>query len=339
MWYYVNMDELRKKLQKQNKKHTKQLVWGFKHKLVFPYPDSLFDHLRPFCVGGFPASIMLFVNEMCNGHCYDRARLMQLAFEDAKIVHADIESLRVISTRPGDAEHAFVETTDFGGGRTWVVDTSVGLIFDKDFYYKIERPKINHTFSKDFCMKDPEIVSILASDFEKDKYALALYMEFVENAINKSQHIGTIMYRKKILQELETFKKAIGYDDMIAEIDSDMKLMFKDPKKLDEKFGIVRDQYGREISRNGIPNPYYVSREQFDADNAEFQAAKADPQRFEEYLSGLQQQCFERMEAEYAESSEIASRRLEEIKSNPTANFYNTSRTTTTPTQPKEKTL
>jgi len=30
---------------------------------------------------------------------------------------------------------------------------------------------------------------------------------------------------------------------------------------------------------------------------------------------------------------------LEEIKSNPTANFYNTSRTTTTPTQPKEKTL
>ena len=36
------------KMKDFTKKHTKMLVYGFKHKLVFPYPDELFDALRPF---------------------------------------------------------------------------------------------------------------------------------------------------------------------------------------------------------------------------------------------------------------------------------------------------
>ena len=40
--------------------HRRMLTWGAKHNKVFPYPTGLFDALRPFCVGGFPASIMLF---------------------------------------------------------------------------------------------------------------------------------------------------------------------------------------------------------------------------------------------------------------------------------------
>ena len=151
-------------LKKFEKKHTKMLVYGFKHGLVFPYPDALFDALRPYSLGGIPASIVLFDNELCNGKCYDRARLMSLAFADSTVVHADINSLRA-QTSDGSPEHAFVETEEFGGGKTWVVDTSIGLVFDKDYYYKFEEPKVNHVFKKDTLMKDPMLNEIIANNF------------------------------------------------------------------------------------------------------------------------------------------------------------------------------
>lgn len=100
-----------------DKKHAKMIHKGLLAKKVFPYPQELFDRLRPFCVGGFPASIMLFVNETCNGHCYDRAKLMQLALENCQVVHADINSLR-FKANGHSPQHAFVETTDFGGNKT-----------------------------------------------------------------------------------------------------------------------------------------------------------------------------------------------------------------------------
>ena len=162
-------------------KHTKMLIKGMKANKVFSYPKELFDRLRPFCIGGFPASIMLFINEMCNGKCYDRAMLMQLAFKDATVVHADINSLRCQKDCISP-EHAFVETKAFGGNRTWVIDTSIGLIYEKNFYYKIENPKINKVFTKEQCMQNPDIVDILASNFENDKYALPLYLSTIESA-------------------------------------------------------------------------------------------------------------------------------------------------------------
>ncbi|MBQ9790071.1 MAG: hypothetical protein IJW24_00565 [Clostridia bacterium] len=301
--------------------HTKKLVYGFKHKLVFPYPDGLFDRLRPFALGGLPASILLFENELCNGHCYDRARLISLALKDATVVHADIDSLRV-QDGVENPEHAFVETTDFGGGKTWVIDTSIGLVFDKDYYYKIERPKVNHVFPKDFLMKDPTIHEIIASNFENDKYMLTSYLPFVEAAIKNSRHLGTVMYRKKILEELEVFKKAIGFDELRAEIDADIKLMFKDPAALDAKFGIVRDQYGREMSRNGVPNPYYKSREEMEQENAYLESIKDDPDKLNEFWSKVIEETTEEMQREYLATEKLANQRLELILKNPTANFY-----------------
>lgn len=307
-------------LKKFQKKHTKMLVYGFKHKLVFPYPNELFNALRPYSLGGLPACIVLFENELCNGKCYDRARLMSLAFADATVVHADINSLRVQGG--GSPEHAIVETKEFGGGRTWVVDTSIGLIFDKDYYYKFEQPKVNHVFSKEVLMKDPMLNEIIASKFNSDKYILPLYLPNVEAAIKHSRHLGTVMYREKIQAELELFKKAIGYDDIRAEIDADIKLMFKDPAALDRKFGIVRDEYGMEMSRNGVPNPYYYTKAEMDASNAYLESIKDSPEKMSEYWSKIVEDSRRQQEEEYSKTQEIAQKRLEIILENPEANFY-----------------
>lgn len=327
------MEDIRNKLNKNQlkklKKMDEMLIWGLKHKKVFPYPDALFDRLRPYCVGGFPASIMLFITEMCNGLCYDRANLMQLAFNDCSVVHANIETLRITTGGEEFAEHAFVVTNEFGGNHEWVVDTSVGLIYDKDFYFKMEKPTINLTLSKEDCMNFRDTKEILSSNFEEEKYALPMVIPLIEGAIKNSNWLGTVGYREKTLDEIEKFKLAIGYDAIKQEVDDDIKLMRTDPQKLDEKFQIVRDRYGREISRNGVPNPYYISPEEADARQTRFESIE-DDEELSAYMNEMFQKSIERWEAEDEELSELSKVRLEQIMQNPTANFYDK------PSQPGE---
>ena len=297
---------------KKLKERDELIFNGLENKKVFPYPSALFDALRPYDVGGFPASIMLFVNEMCNGKCYDRAMLMQLAFDNCQVVHADIESLRITAGEEL-AEHAFVETTDFGGGKTWVVDTSIGLIYEKEYFYEIEKPKVNRVFTKKQCMANPEVKDIIVSNFEEDKYALPMWLPSVEAAIKKSM---------QVIEELEMFKKAIGYDVIRAEIDADLELMRTNPAKLDEKFGIVRDKYGNEVSRNGVPNPYYVSREEWDEEAAFLKCIEGNEKELQKYYAQKLKECAERAKKEDLKTDILAKKRLKEILKNPTANFY-----------------
>lgn len=320
------MEDIRKTLNKkqlaQIKKMDKMLIWGLKNRKVYPYPDELFDALRPYSVAGFPASIMLFVNEMCNGFCYDRAILMSLAFDDAKIVHADIETLRITTGGTEFAEHAFVITKEFGGNREWVVDTSAGLIYDKDFYFELEKPKINATFEKEEIMQFRDVKEIIADDYERNKWGLPLTMPFIEAAIKHSIWLGTVGYRDKTLAEIEIFKKAIGYDEIAKEIEEDMQLMRTDPRKLDEKFKIVRDKNGREISRNGILNPYYISQEDAKAKDDYFESIQNDEEKLKAWQNETLQKSIARWEAEYEELSLLTKVRLEQIKQNPTKNYY-----------------
>lgn len=321
---------LNEKQLKKLKKMDRALIWGLKHKKVFPYPDALFDRLRPYSWGGLPVSITLFVNELCNGFCYDRANMMQLAFKDCKVVHADIETLRITTGGDEYAEHAFVITPEFGGNREWVVDTSAGLIYDKDFYFKLEKPKINLTLSKEECMSFRDTKELIVNNFEEEKYILPLTLPLIENAIRSSVWLGTVGYREKTLDEIEKFKQAIGYDEIAKEIEEDMALMRTDPQKLDEKFGIVRDRYGREISRNGKPNPYYISPEESDALQTRLDLIGDNEEQLAGFWSEQFAKSVERWEKEDAELSELTKIRLEQITQNPTANFYSK------PTQPGE---
>lgn len=302
-------------------KHKKMLIYGIKNKKIFPYSDLVFNKLRPYQIGGMPASILLFITEMNNGFCYDRSLLMQLAFKDCEIVHADVETLRVMYDE-GSPEHSFVVVKDRERNKEWVVDTSMGLIYDKDYYYKFEKPKINKVISKKECMDFIGTKEIIAGDFSKDKYALPLYLPFIENCVKNSRWLGTVMYREAVLKELEIFKKAIGYDDIVKEIQEDMALMKKDPKKLDEKFNIVRDKYGREISRNGVLNPYYVSPEKVDEMNAYYESIKDDEEKLETYFGEIVEESVKNMKMEAEKTSSIAKERLEEILENPTTDFY-----------------
>lgn len=235
---------------------TDWLVKGLQAGKVFPYPDSVFDCLRPYSFGGLPVSIMLFITELNNGYCYDRAKLMQLAFDDCRMVYADIESLRR-DYGAERAEHAYLETKDFGGGKTWVVDTSAGLIYEKAYYDEYEKPQVKRVFTKKECMQSQEIQDILAADFEKDKWSLVLTLPVIEHRIAHSDNLGTVIYREKLQEEIAKLKAAINFEAMQKEVAADIELSQTDPAALDKKFQVVRDEHCQVISRGGVKNPYY----------------------------------------------------------------------------------
>ncbi len=317
----IDLSTLSEEKRKQLAKIHNRQAWGFKNKKVFVYPSALFDALRPYCYGGFPVSIMVMINELCNGLCYDRAALMSLAFSDATIVYGNIESLRITSGEEY-AEHAFVETKEFGGNKTWVVDTSAGLIYEKDFYYDLQKVKVNHIIPKEVIMQSPEIHDVINANFENDKYALPMTMPLIENAVKNSNWLGTLLYKDITLSELEDFKAAIHYDAIVAEIDEDLKSLRRDPHSLDEKFKIVRDKYGREISRNGIPNPYYISPEDADALQSRYNDVQDDPEVLLKLIAEDCETSFRQSEIERQENARRAKIRYAQIQQNPTANFY-----------------
>lgn len=308
-----------REIEELERKHSEWLIKGLKEKKVFSFPDVLFDYLRPYSFGGLPVSILLFITEMNNGHCYDRALLMQLAFDKCKMVHADIESLRI---RYGEesAEHAYIETEEFGGGKTWVVDTSTGLIYEKEYFNEFEKPKVNRVFTKEECMQSKYIQEILASDFEKDKWSLVLTLPMIETAIKYSNYMGTNVYRGKLLDEISKLKEAINFEAMQKEVKEDMKLMKTNPSALDKKFNIVRDKYGREISRDGVKNPYYRRIKSKDLKSAADDKKELGLNPFID--EKILKRSIEVHIKENLKTQKRASERIKTIAQNPTQNVY-----------------
>jgi hypothetical protein len=105
-------------------------------------------------------------------------------------------------------------------------------------------------------------------------------------------------------------------------MDNDLAMLKKDRTYVDRRLGIVRDRYGREMSRNGVPNPYYVSPEQVIADSQYFDSIKDDEEKRREYFESIAQESEKRCQIELEELSQRASKRVQEILLNPTEDYY-----------------
>lgn len=204
--------------------------YGVKNGLIHKYDEELIKNLRHFYVGGIPASILLLHGKLSNGHCYDRGPLIILGFGDDnfQVVDADIDSLGLNPkyideyksgvTGEHFANHCFAEriTKD---GTTWVYDTSVGLVFEKNLYYQLENPKITKINDRETTLEFLYYDFQRDSDIEKDKYALPLILPNIEGCLVPTQSY----YLEQLKQEVEILKREMNYDSICKEIHEDMK--------------------------------------------------------------------------------------------------------------------
>lgn len=213
------------------KKYRFLLLYGLSHGLILPYDDKLINKLRNVYYGGIPASIILLSNGMSNGHCYDRALLMSRAFlddeGDVKLLYGDIDSIkynpRFISDSPHYADHCFVERTT-KDGRKLIYDTSCGFVFDKKLYWLMERPKLRHENSKESIRKfveDDE--DRYPEDVDRDKYASPLILPMIETTFGRPTEMYSLSGIELLQREINHFKEQIKYDDVVREIDEDMR--------------------------------------------------------------------------------------------------------------------
>lgn len=224
----TKLEQLKWKLHK--KKYDILFDYGVKHGLIRSYDNKLIENLRHIYYGGLPASILLLHGKLSNGHCYDRGTLITLGFgdDDFQVVDADIDSLklnpqfideyRYNNLSEHYPNHCFAERTT-ADGIIWVYDTSVGLVFEKSLYYKMQNPKITKVNNRSTTLKFLYYDFQRDSDIERDKYALPLILPNIEACMYPTQPF----YLEQLKKEIEILKSEIGYESVCKEIKEDMK--------------------------------------------------------------------------------------------------------------------
>ncbi len=211
----------------------KKLNWGFENGLVGYYTDTLIEKLRNIYDGGMPASIILLSIGLCNGNCYDRALLLSRAFldteYDVKLVYADVNSIKLNPEYQNDgdgyADHCFVEITT-KDGITYVYDTSQGLVFNKEFYYAIEKPTIRKINNKQSIA---DHIAMEKREYPQDFKPITDSALLIIPILELSYDTPGEKYAKKgfnlLQREIELYKKKINYNRLKAEMDKEIKRM------------------------------------------------------------------------------------------------------------------
>ena len=224
----TKLEEMKWKLHK--KRYNELFNYGVKHGLIGTYDQQLIENLRHIYYGGLPASILLLYGNLSNGHCYDRGPLVTLGFndDDFQVIDADINSLRlnpkyIDEYRTGNkselvANHCFAERI-LKDGTTLVYDTSLGLVFEKNLYYKLENPKITKINDKETTLKFLYYDFQKDSNIERDKYALPFILPIIEKHLVPTQPF----YLELLKQEIAILKQEVGYNDIYQKIHEDMK--------------------------------------------------------------------------------------------------------------------
>lgn len=162
-----------------------------------------------------------------------------------------------------------------------------------------------------------EIQSILASDFQSDKWILLLTLPIIEEKIKS----GDSLYEEKLLKEIELLKQAINFDAMQQEYEEDR---LKSSEELDKKFGIVRDKYGREVSRNGIPNEFYDAKspKEIALENEKIEQMISDPKHKEKFFRQCARRSVRRMKKTDKNIIKRVKARLKQINKDPEKDVY-----------------
>lgn len=199
--------------------------YGLEKGLIHPFENELIENLRHVYYGGVPASILLLLRDFCDGFCHDRAFLLSFGVgqDDFRLVTADIDGLVLNPRYAGSTDsnygnHRFLERTKCDGSK-WVYDTSTGLVYAKDLYYKMERPKVIKVKDKKAILANDGYREIMQSDIQNDKYALPAILPFIENIAMSD----TSIYHDRVLEEIARFKQEIGYDDICRELAESMQ--------------------------------------------------------------------------------------------------------------------
>lgn len=198
--------------------------YAYKRGLIRTYNEDDIEKFRKVNYGGVPASILLLFLRSCKGHCYDRALLLSYAFEkdDYVMMDADIDGIKYYcidevkklkkqGIQPSEhyANHCFIIKKG-DDTREWVYDTTQGLVYEKNIYFMMERPKVTRINGKNDVTSYIEYIDLKK---QNDNFEAApLLLEMIEEQISPKT---AGFYYERLLEEIKLFKENIDYDELI----------------------------------------------------------------------------------------------------------------------------
>ena len=218
------------KWKKYKKKKDLVFIYGLATGKIKPYDNETLERLRKVYYGGVSASVIILCDKLCEHRCYDRGLLITFGFgdDDFQLVDADIDGI-TLNPKYIDQYNHGKEDEHYGNhcfaerktrdGKTWVYDTTLGLVFEKSLYYFLENPKITKINSKQETLDFIEYKEIANADISKDKYAVHLILPNIEKIANNSNDF----YKDDLLREIELYKQDIDYKSVCNEIKEGMQ--------------------------------------------------------------------------------------------------------------------
>lgn len=194
-----------KRWEEFNNEYYRLLEEGAENGLVFPYSEDFFNKVRNYYYGGISVPILLLHKNMVNGYCYDRAPLVTLGFKDNdfNVLYGDINSLRLNPNYmdvPGSADHCIVEVED--NGMKWIIDTSIGLIFEEELYKKLENPIIRLKRSKQETIEF--LKTQVRRELNEDEALIGSFtLSLLENNLEPIQ----VLYEEDLKREVNLLKE------------------------------------------------------------------------------------------------------------------------------------
>lgn len=203
--------------------------YGIKHNKIFAYGHDFIERLRSVYFGPIPLSMLMLLENYTNGLCYYRAPLIAYGFldDDFECVDAIVDSIRldpkvIDEYRKGTydelyGDHCYV-IRRLNDGSEWVYDVSLGLVFEKDYYYLYEKPQVRKVNDKNATIDFISRECRGDENLDNDKYILPFILSSIENNLKPTQDF----YLDSLLEEIRLLKEKVKYDELIKEI-NDMK--------------------------------------------------------------------------------------------------------------------
>ncbi len=193
------------------------LVTG--HIWSYDQEEGLIDRLRSIYYDGIPLSVWLLSFGYTFEKCFETAFMISYGFDgdEFRLVNADVasislnpkpkyskEGISVSLDEAGYGNHFFAERT-MKDGQVLVYDGTDGLIYDKDTYYQIERPKVVRIISEEGTDEWPEFKARFTTRWEDNEEAMRVAFDEVEELVVRENG----PYQHLLREEWARFKKEI----------------------------------------------------------------------------------------------------------------------------------
>lgn len=121
----------------KNKRYDEYIKLLTELKIIFPFPEDLLNKMDEIQVL-FKTLKEHYIDSTTRGYCFIMSTALSLLFDDSYVLNRGIINLPLISI-----EHQWLEHNDK------VYDTTLHLIFPKEYYYSIYKPSNLHQLTEE----------------------------------------------------------------------------------------------------------------------------------------------------------------------------------------------